>query len=201
MDGHFSAEHLKMRNPEDDVNLTDGAGFMTQDAPYKEHLRVAREAKDVRMTLFRLCRGLPRHNFRDRLATITRRSIRLTQIGTSLRRLVSGERHALAMAALFQGPSLIFKRVNSKKTWITPSHRLWRTICRSHRRRLSSTTSCASMVSTSGVVLNKAPFYIYPTEFPLTGGLGSSMSMVTKIPAIHDSLQISYREQGDRTEK
>ena len=47
MDGHFSAEHLKMRNPWDDVILTDGSGFMVQNEPYQQHLKIAREVKDV----------------------------------------------------------------------------------------------------------------------------------------------------------
>lgn len=46
-DGHFSAEHLKMKNAEDDVHITDGTGMMTQDLPYREHLRIAHEVKDV----------------------------------------------------------------------------------------------------------------------------------------------------------
>ena len=57
MDGHFSAEHLKMRNPEDDVSLTDGAGFMTQDWPYREHLKIAHEAKDVGLIVTKQRRG------------------------------------------------------------------------------------------------------------------------------------------------
>jgi hypothetical protein len=28
MDGNFQAEHMKMRNPENDIPLTEGAGFM-----------------------------------------------------------------------------------------------------------------------------------------------------------------------------
>jgi hypothetical protein len=44
-DGNFSAEQLKMKNPEDDVQLSDGHGFMTTDAPYQRHLRVAKEVK------------------------------------------------------------------------------------------------------------------------------------------------------------
>ena len=48
MDGNFSAEHMKMRNPEDDVELTDGHGFMVGDKRYKEHLKNAVEDKEVR---------------------------------------------------------------------------------------------------------------------------------------------------------
>lgn len=41
MDGNFSAQHMKMKRPEDDVRLADGHGFMVTDQPYKDHLRTA----------------------------------------------------------------------------------------------------------------------------------------------------------------
>ena len=47
MDGNFTAEHMKMRNPDDDVELTDGHGFMVGEKPYKEHLKSAVEDKEV----------------------------------------------------------------------------------------------------------------------------------------------------------
>ncbi len=46
-DGNFSAEQLKMKRPEDDVNLSLGCGFMVDPGPYKEHLKVAVEIKEV----------------------------------------------------------------------------------------------------------------------------------------------------------
>lgn len=45
--GNFSAEQLKPKNPWDDVNLTNGDGFMVREAPYQEHLKVAAEIKEV----------------------------------------------------------------------------------------------------------------------------------------------------------
>jgi hypothetical protein len=39
MDGNFQAEHMKMRNPENDIPLTEGAGFMVNQKPYKLHLQ------------------------------------------------------------------------------------------------------------------------------------------------------------------
>jgi len=36
-----------MKRPEDDVHLTDGTGFMTQDEQYQSHLKVAIEIKEV----------------------------------------------------------------------------------------------------------------------------------------------------------
>ena len=51
LDGNFSAQHRKMRNPEDDVALADGHAFMVTDAPYKEHLKTAAEFHEVRTSL------------------------------------------------------------------------------------------------------------------------------------------------------
>ena len=47
MDGNFQAEHMKMRNPENDIPLTEGAGFMVSRKPYKLHLQSAFEGRQV----------------------------------------------------------------------------------------------------------------------------------------------------------
>lgn len=47
MDGNFSAEHLKMRRPTDDIPLADGHGFMVTDGRYKEHLKAAVDVREV----------------------------------------------------------------------------------------------------------------------------------------------------------
>lgn len=47
MDGNFSAEHMVMRHAEDDVQLTDGSGYMVAPRAYKVHLSVASEDKQV----------------------------------------------------------------------------------------------------------------------------------------------------------
>jgi hypothetical protein len=47
MDGNFQAEHMKMRNPENDVALSDGTGFMVSPAPYESHLKAALEMRQV----------------------------------------------------------------------------------------------------------------------------------------------------------
>lgn len=47
IDGNFTADQLAMRRPDDDVHLTDGTGFMTQDERYQSHLKVAIEIKEV----------------------------------------------------------------------------------------------------------------------------------------------------------
>ncbi|KAH9833985.1 uncharacterized protein C8Q71DRAFT_711618 [Rhodofomes roseus] len=46
MDGNFSAEHLKMRRPGDDIPLADGHGFMVTNLPYKEHLKAAVDVRE-----------------------------------------------------------------------------------------------------------------------------------------------------------
>jgi hypothetical protein len=48
MDGNFQAEHMKMRSPENDVPLSDGTGFMVSPVPYKSHLKLAVEKRQVR---------------------------------------------------------------------------------------------------------------------------------------------------------
>ena len=47
MDGNFQAEHMRMRNPENDVPLSDGAGFMVSKKPYELHLKSAVERWQV----------------------------------------------------------------------------------------------------------------------------------------------------------
>jgi hypothetical protein len=51
-DRNFSAEQLKMKNPHDDVHLTDGDAYFMTRKPYYDHLKVARQlttwlAKDM----------------------------------------------------------------------------------------------------------------------------------------------------------
>ncbi|KAI0946818.1 hypothetical protein AcW1_010170 [Taiwanofungus camphoratus] len=45
MDGNFSVEHLKMRRPKNDVEITDGTSFFVADGRYKAHLQVTKELK------------------------------------------------------------------------------------------------------------------------------------------------------------
>lgn len=40
-DGNFTANHLRQKNVDDDVFLTNGEGFMTAVEPYECHLRDA----------------------------------------------------------------------------------------------------------------------------------------------------------------
>jgi hypothetical protein len=50
MDGNFQAEHMKMRNPENDVPLSEGTGFMVHQILYEQHLKLAVERQQVRLS-------------------------------------------------------------------------------------------------------------------------------------------------------
>jgi len=43
MDDNFQVEHMRMKNPENDVPLSDETGFMVSKEPYKLHLKLAVE--------------------------------------------------------------------------------------------------------------------------------------------------------------
>jgi hypothetical protein len=47
MDRNFQAEHMKMRNPENDVPLSEGTGFMVSQILYESHLKSAAERWQV----------------------------------------------------------------------------------------------------------------------------------------------------------
>ena len=47
IDGNFQAEHMRMRNPENNVPLSDRTGFMVSKEPYKLHLKSAVERQQV----------------------------------------------------------------------------------------------------------------------------------------------------------
>ena len=46
-DGNFKADHIKQKNDDDDVPLTNGEGFMKNAQRYKTHLANATEIKQV----------------------------------------------------------------------------------------------------------------------------------------------------------
>ena len=47
IDGNFSAEHLKMRQPEQDVSLSPGGRYMVEPKRYELHLNTGKEIKQV----------------------------------------------------------------------------------------------------------------------------------------------------------
>ena len=46
-DGNFTADHMKMRCSEEDVNLTLGYGYVVEEGRYNQHLSDAQEFKEV----------------------------------------------------------------------------------------------------------------------------------------------------------
>lgn len=47
MDGNFTAQHMKMRKPEEDVFLSNGLGYMVQDRSYQDHISSTADNKEV----------------------------------------------------------------------------------------------------------------------------------------------------------
>jgi hypothetical protein len=72
MDSNFQAEHMKMRNPENDIPLSDGAGFMVSRKPYESHLKSAVKRQQV-CYLFHISACVCSGSTRDQHATITAR--------------------------------------------------------------------------------------------------------------------------------
>lgn len=75
MDGNFSAEHMKMWNPQDDVALTDGSGYMVKTSDYESHLKTATENREVIYLYTRTFIFTYVLYYRNPNATITRLSI------------------------------------------------------------------------------------------------------------------------------
>jgi hypothetical protein len=70
MDGNFQAEHMRMRNPENDAPLSDGAGFMVSKKPYELHLKSAVERRQV-SSISPASAGIRSCSDRDQRAMIT----------------------------------------------------------------------------------------------------------------------------------
>jgi hypothetical protein len=100
-DGNFTAEQLKMKNPEDDVHLTDGDAFFTTRKPYYDHLKVAKEIREVCLShlSFKICHEMSLFS-KERAMTIppSTKPICLSSIYCTWE---SGLRHVLDTAASF----------------------------------------------------------------------------------------------------
>lgn len=90
-----------MKNPGDDVALSDGHGFMVTDSPYKEHLKVAKDVKEVQVCFLTLLNLLLTIHCRLERATTTTRLTALIwfEAISPPRGLERG--HALGTGALF----------------------------------------------------------------------------------------------------
>jgi len=72
MDGNFQVEHMRIRNPENDVLLSNGTGFMVSKKPYKLHLKSAVKRWQVSSTPGAcILAGICSHSDRDQYAMIT----------------------------------------------------------------------------------------------------------------------------------
>ena len=70
MDGNFQVEHMRMKNSENDVPLSDGTGFMVSKEPYKLHLKSAVERRQV-SSVFHVLAAICSLSNRDQLAMTT----------------------------------------------------------------------------------------------------------------------------------
>jgi hypothetical protein len=115
MDGNFSAEHLRMRKPDDEVIFADGAGFFVAEKRYKDHLELAIEGKQAS-----LCFRINKLTItewsaqRDPTAMITRPLTELMPNDTNSNRLGLVQRPALGMDALSHIPSSTFKKAKGR---------------------------------------------------------------------------------------
>jgi hypothetical protein len=48
-DGNFKLENVVTKKPEEDVYLSDGRGYMVEDAVYQEHIKASIEIKQVQI--------------------------------------------------------------------------------------------------------------------------------------------------------
>jgi hypothetical protein len=87
-DGNFSGDSMRMKNPEDDVPLTNGQGFTVQMDDYKEHLKLAKEIPQVCKQelvhgfLFMSIQKIKCHNHRAVTASnLNRKNLAATGIG------------------------------------------------------------------------------------------------------------------------
>jgi len=70
MDSNFQVEHMRIRNPENDVPLSDRTGFMVRKSLYKLHLKLAVERWQVR-SISHISAGIYLRSDRDQHAMIT----------------------------------------------------------------------------------------------------------------------------------
>ena len=51
IDGNFTADHLRMRRPENDISLTPGGRYMVEPMCYENHLKEAVDHREVSFLL------------------------------------------------------------------------------------------------------------------------------------------------------
>ena len=117
MDGNFQAEHMRMKNPENDVPLSDGAGFMVSKKPYESHLKSVVEKGQV-CSISCISVGICSCPDRNQRAMITVPSTAQTNMAAILNQPELGLRHAY-MGPLCQTLWLIFKRVKREFAYLS----------------------------------------------------------------------------------
>jgi hypothetical protein len=117
VDGNFTAQHMKMRRPEDDIPLSDGLGYMVANEPYQKH--VAQAANNEEVCIIRPSGHdshihVPLASHRGRHARIIGLSMMPIPKKLTCVPLVWVLQPVLVMVALFPILWLIFTRENSK---------------------------------------------------------------------------------------
>ncbi|KAG6377669.1 hypothetical protein JVT61DRAFT_14434 [Boletus reticuloceps] len=74
VDGNFTAQHMKMKRPQDDVSLSDGLAYMVEDEPYQRHVASAGENME---------RSTCQNHWAVNEANILRSNLRATGIGAT----------------------------------------------------------------------------------------------------------------------
>lgn len=55
VDGNFTAQHMKMKKPEDDVALSDGLAYMVTNEPYQHHVAKSANNEEVCKNRWKTC--------------------------------------------------------------------------------------------------------------------------------------------------
>ena len=104
-DGFFSADHIRMKHEENDVQLMNGKGYMVESTKYEEHLRTGIQTNEVECQIEWRCVFTQSFLYRLQHALITRMSMRMQQIeGRTLTRQASEVLHVNDMDALYHTP-------------------------------------------------------------------------------------------------
>lgn len=101
VDGNFTAQHMNMRQPQSDVFLSDGLGYMVKEAEYQAHLSSAKESKEVRVIVARLFCSGSETGERGLVAAITERSMEQMPLEATFKPQVWVPLLVLAMGVLY----------------------------------------------------------------------------------------------------
>ena len=102
IDGNFSAEHLKMKQPEEDVALSPGGRYMVEPKRYELHLKTGKEIKQVSTCRKQQYYKLNIIPYRSHFALITKQSTMSTLLGhtSHLQELVQLHVHVMDVFSL-----------------------------------------------------------------------------------------------------